>query len=118
MFHTESGFAVPQLAGATEEFYANIKKDLGIDEDTFQRKSHIYVFLNEAAWKEFAGHNHLDVWTGGICNGRELFLQSRAHYSFQGTTLTHELTHLTLYRFVGGDCAQQHYRSGGNTVQQ
>jgi hypothetical protein len=103
IFHSETGFAAAQLASASEEFYREIKEDLGITEDAYQRKSHLYVFLNETAWREFAAHNRLDPWTGGCCNGRELFFRSRPHFSFQGTTLPHEMTHLALYRFIGGD---------------
>ena len=103
IFHTEAGFSTPQLANAAELFYASIKKDLGITEDNFERKSHIYVFLSEPAWRTFATKVNLEGWTGGFCTGRELFFQTRANYKFQGTTLPHEMTHLALYRFVGGD---------------
>ena len=103
VFHTEAGFAIPQLAGAAEWSYAGIKKDLEITQDLFERKCHIYVFLNEQAWHNFVGSSKLEPWTGGWCTGRELFFWSRPNFKFQGTTLPHELTHLVLYRFVGGD---------------
>jgi peptidase MA superfamily protein len=103
IFHTEAGFSTPQLANSAEMFYASIKKDLGITEDTFERKSHIYVFLSEPAWRDFTSKVSVEQWTGGFCTGRELFFQTRANYKFQGTTLPHEMTHLALYRFVGGD---------------
>jgi hypothetical protein len=103
IFHTETGFSIPQLANAAEGFYRSIKIDLGITQDSFQRKSHVYVFLGDDVWKSFASNVHLDAWTGGFCNGRELFLHTRPNFRFQGTTLPHELTHLALYRFVGGD---------------
>ena len=103
IFHTETGFLVTQLVSAAEWSYAGIKKDLGITQDSFERKCHLYVFLNEQAWREFVGTGKMDAWTGGWCTGRELFFQSRPHFRFQGTTLPHELTHLVLYRFVGGD---------------
>ena len=103
IFHAEAGFSIPQLAGATEGYYESIKRDLDIRQDTYQRKSHIYVFESEEAWREFARTTKLDAWTGGVCTGRELFFQARTHFKFQGNTLPHELTHLTLYRFVGGD---------------
>ncbi len=103
IFHTEAGFSTPQLANAAEQYYAAIKSDLGITEDSFERKSHIYVFLNEPAWRQFATSVNVEGWTGGFCTGRELFFQTRAHFRFQGTTLAHEMTHLALYRFVGGD---------------
>ena len=103
IFHTESGFAIEQLAGAAEWSYAEIKKDLEITQDLFERKCHIYVFLNERAWRDFVSTGKLEPWTGGWCTGRELFFCSRPHFKFQGTTLPHEMTHLVLYRFVGGD---------------
>ncbi len=103
IFHSEAGFTVPQLASFAERAYAGIKKDLGITEDSFERKCHIYVFLNEQAWRDFAKHGRLDAWTGGVCTGRELFFKSRPHFKFQGTTLPHELSHLVFYRFIGGD---------------
>jgi hypothetical protein len=103
IFHTETGFLVPQLANAAEGFYQSIKTDLGVTEDAFQRKSHVYVFLNDEAWRTFASQVHLEEWTGGFCNGRELFLRTRAAFKFQGTTLPHEMTHLVIHRFMAGD---------------
>jgi hypothetical protein len=103
IFHTESGFAVTQLVSVAEWSYAAIKKDLQITQDTFERKCHIYVFLNEPVWREFVSSGKLEPWTGGWCTGRELFFASRPNFRFQGTTLPHEMTHLVLHRFVGGD---------------
>ena len=103
IFHTAAGFAVPQLAGAAEWSYAGIKSDLGITQDLFERKCHIYVFLDEQVWRGFVGDRKLEPWTGGWCTGRELFFWSRPSFKFQGTTLPHEMTHLVVYRFVGGD---------------
>jgi len=103
IFHTESGFAVTQLVNVAEWSYDRIKKDLQITQDSFERKCHIYVFLNEPVWHEFVSNGKLEPWTGGWCTGRELFFASRPHFKFQGTTLPHEMTHLVLHRFVGGD---------------
>jgi hypothetical protein len=103
IFHTEAGFAVTQLVSVAEWSYAAIKKDLQISQDSFERKCHIYVFLNEGIWKEFVGNGKMEPWTGGWCTGRELFFWSRPHFKFQGATLPHEMTHLVLHRFVGGD---------------
>ena len=103
IFHTEAGFSVPQLAGSAEWSYAGIKNDLGITEDVFERKCHVYVFLNAETWRSFVSSGKLEPWTGGWCTGRELFFHSRPNFKFQGTTLPHEMTHLVLYRFVGGD---------------
>jgi hypothetical protein len=103
IFHTETGFFVTQLVSSAEWSYAGIKKDLEITQDSFERKCHIYVFLNQQAWRKFAGDGKMDAWTGGWCTGRELFFWSRPSFKFQGETLPHELTHLVLHRFVGGD---------------
>jgi len=103
VFHTETGFLPLQLAVVAEWSYAEIKKDLEISQDLFERKGHIYVFLNEQVWREFVGTGKLEPWTGGWCTGRELFFQSRPHFRFQGTTLPHEMTHLVLHRFLKGD---------------
>lgn len=103
IFHTEAGFAVTQLVSVAEWSYAAIKKDLQITQDSFERKCHIYVFLNEGVWREFVGNGKMEPWTGGWCTGRELFFASRPHFKFQGTTLPHEMTHLVMHRFVGGD---------------
>ena len=103
IFHTETGFAVTQLVGVAEWSYAEIKKELGITQDSFERKCHVYVFLNQPAWQHFVGEGKMEPWTGGWCTGRELFFWSRPNFKFQGTTLPHEMTHLVLHRFVGGD---------------
>jgi hypothetical protein len=103
IFHTETGFLVTQLVSAAEWSYAGIKKDLGITQDSFERKCHLYVFLDPQAWQKFARDGKMDAWTGGWCTGRELFFWSRPHFKFQGQTLPHELTHLVLHRFAGGD---------------
>lgn len=103
IFHTETGYSVAQLASAAEMAYGAIKKDLGITQDSFERKCHIYVFLNPAVWQEFVRGCRLDARTGGWCTGRELFMVSRPHFKFQGSTLPHEITHLVVHRFVGGD---------------
>lgn len=103
IFHTETGFAVTQLVGVAEWSYAAIKKEFGIAQDSFERKCHLYVFLNEPAWRSFASDGKMEAWTGGWCTGRELFFWSRPHFKFQGTTLPHEMTHLVLHRFIGGD---------------
>ena len=103
IFHTEAGFAVTQLVSVAEWSYSAIKKDLQISQDSFERKCHVYVFLNEGVWKEFVGNGKMEPWTGGWCTGRELFFWSRPHFKFQGATLPHEMTHLVLHRFVGGD---------------
>jgi hypothetical protein len=103
IFHTETGFLPLQLAVVAEWSYAEIKKDLDISRDLFERKGHIYVFLNEQVWRAFVGNGKLEPWTGGWCTGRELFFQSRPHFRFQGTTLPHEMTHLVMHRFLKGD---------------
>jgi hypothetical protein len=103
VFHFEKGFSPNQLAYAAERFYAGCKEHLNITDDRFERKCHIYVFLSENAWKEFAQNVRVDAWTGGFCTGRELFLPSSVHFKLQGTALPHEMAHLVLYRFIGGD---------------
>jgi len=103
IFHTETGFSVPQLSAWAEWSYGHIKQDIGVTQDSFERKCHIYVFLNPEVWREFVGIGKMEEWTGGWCTGRELFFASRPHFKFQGPTLPHEMTHLVLHRFVAGD---------------
>ena len=103
IFHTETGFSVPQLSAWAEWSYALIKQDIGVTADSYERKCHIYVFLNQQAWHDFVGVGKMEEWTGGWCTGRELFFASRPHFKFQGPTLPHEMTHLVLHRFIAGD---------------
>jgi hypothetical protein len=103
IFHTETGFSVPQLSAWAEWCYAQIKQDISVAEDSYERKCHIYVFLNQQAWHDFVGIGKMEEWTGGWCTGRELFFASRPHFKFQGPTLPHEMTHLVLHRFIAGD---------------
>src|SRR5271155_4340 len=65
IFHTETGFSVPQLSAWAEWSYAQIKQDIGVTEDSYERKCHIYVFLNQQAWHDFVGIGKMEEWTGG-----------------------------------------------------
>jgi hypothetical protein len=102
IYHFEPGFLGPQFAVAAELFYRLAKQDLGITEDSFERKARIYVFLNEQTWTGFVGAARLDRWTGSLQAGNELFVCSRANQKLDlSPALPHEITHLVVRRFVG-----------------
>jgi len=102
VYHFEKGFLCPQFAAAAELFYGRIKDDLGIKEDSYERKAHIFVFLGAKSWHEFSVKNKLEKWTGSLHTRGELYVQAPANQRLDRSVyVPHELTHLIVQRFVG-----------------
>jgi hypothetical protein len=102
IFHFEKGFLCPQFASAAELFYGRIKQDLGITEDSYERKAHIFVFLGTNSWRQFSAKIHLEKWTGSFQSGNELYVQAPANQRLdRAPYLPHEITHLVVHRFLG-----------------
>jgi len=102
IYHFEKGFLCAQFAMTAEMFYRGIKADLGVGEDSYERKAQIYVFLGTNSWSEFAASAKLEKWTGAFQSGNELFVSGRANQNLErSSSFPHEITHLIVKRFVG-----------------
>lgn len=86
-----------------EVYYRWIKDFLGVRSDRWRKKSHIFVFSQEDAWKRFlekAAPELLEA--GGFTDGWELFLYRAPYWLSPRKILAHEMTHLILFRFLEG----------------
>ena len=84
-----------------EFYYRVIASELGRDTAQWERKCHLFLFDDEADWKQFQKYGGLDPWTGGIHGEGALFLRRNPGWQAENATLPHEITHLVLYRFFG-----------------
>ncbi len=91
------------VATEAEFYYRVFAEELGKDSKRWERKSHIFIFDRDEDWLAFQKKARLDPWTGGIHAQGELFLPRRRESRFKGHALGHEIAHLVLYRFYGGD---------------
>lgn len=83
-----------------------VAKSLGAKKEQYQSKSHVYVFEDEAEWKEFLPGTGMAEWTSSYAHGDELFLNVRrteATARFDSGTLAHETTHAVVARLYPGD---------------
>jgi hypothetical protein len=101
ILHFFRNFVAAQAAVELEYYYNAIATELHQDTSTWERKSHVYIFDNEADWHVFQKSAQLDPWTGGIHSDGNLFIVRDPAYKFEGRTLGHETAHLVLYRFFG-----------------
>jgi len=84
-----------------EFYYRVIANELGKDTAQWERKCHLFLFDDEADWKQFQKNGGLDPWTGGIHSEGALFIHRKAAAQAENATLPHEITHLVLFRFFG-----------------
>jgi hypothetical protein len=92
-----------RAAGEAETFYGAVKRDLKVEDDRWEKKAHLFLFEAEASWKAFVDKFGVDRWSGGLCNGAEIFALSPPRGSpFTGIVLPHEIAHLAVNRFVRG----------------
>lgn len=79
---------------------------LGAGKDRYSRKSHIYIFEDEAEWTEFKKVSGILPWSASVAKGDELFLNVRdkggSGGSFDSQTLAHEATHAVVARIFPG----------------
>ncbi len=82
-----------------------VANSLGATKEQYQSKSHVYVFEDEAEWKEFLPQTGMAEWTASFAYGDELFLNVRRTESssrFDSGTLAHETTHAVVARLYPG----------------
>ncbi len=85
----------------SEHDYEWIKNFFGIKNDQTKEKSHIFVFSDEALWKQFlAKTRQFSFEAGGFTNGQELFMYRPSYWLSPQQVLAHEMSHLILFRFL------------------
>lgn len=78
---------------------------LGATKDRYTRKSHVYVFEDDAEWKSFIAQTRAPSWSASFAKGDELFLNVRRSNEtgrFNSSTLAHETTHAVVARLYRG----------------
>jgi hypothetical protein len=101
VYHFFQSFVAGPVMVEAEFFYSIVAKELNRDTAQWERKCHVFIFDKQEDWNAFKLNGQLDPWTGGLCNGAELFLVRDAQRKWKGDTLGHEVTHLVVFRFVG-----------------
>ena len=89
------------VASEAEFYYRVIAQEMEKDTRQWERKCHIFIFEDEADWRQFQTVGGLEPWTGGIHAQGELFLPRYPQQRFKGNALAHEVTHLVVFRFFG-----------------
>ena len=91
-----------RLVREAEFYYFKIKQDLKLGEDVVPYKSHIFLFQDEALWRQFQANASVGG-LAGVTIGHEFFCfyPKRKEADFSGT-VAHEMTHLVFNRFFRG----------------
>ncbi|MBI5396853.1 MAG: hypothetical protein HZA91_16280 [Verrucomicrobia bacterium] len=90
-----------KVARQAEFYYQQIKSDLQVTEDRYDRKNHIFIFEKAEEWKDFRAQTDAEEWAASFACRSEVFFQSRERDGdFAANTLAHEITHTIFYRFV------------------
>ncbi|MBI5397045.1 MAG: hypothetical protein HZA91_17240 [Verrucomicrobia bacterium] len=100
VFHYHELENAQKVGQMAEAYYQQIKSDLGVTQDRFIRKNHVFIFDDEAAWKQFGTAINLDGWASGLASRTELFLFSPKAGRVSVGSLGHEIAHCIFYRFV------------------
>jgi len=101
IYHYFDPVTAKQVAVEAEYFFRVIAKDLGREGEAVGKKAQIFM-LPDREWEEFKRGASLDPWTGGMHAGNELFI-TREGERPQGPTLGHEVAHLVVERYFGGN---------------
>lgn len=78
-----------------------VAKTLGATPSQYRRKSHVFVFQDEAEWKSFLASTTAPKWSGSYAWQGELFLNVRdttGDEPFDSKVLAHETTHVVVTR--------------------
>jgi len=101
VFHYFSSHIANQAAVEAEFYYRFVSREMDKENESWERKGHIFIFERPSDWRAFQQSAQLDPWTGGIHRNNELFLLRRADHKWKGHLLGHEVTHLVINRFFG-----------------
>ncbi len=86
----------------SETYYDWIKNLLGITEDAWKKKNHIFIFTDQKVWDEFKARAGASSAVRAYTNGWELFLFRDEFWLSPKQSLAHELTHVIIFRFLEG----------------
>jgi len=101
VIHFHKRIDAQKVARQAEFYYEQVKKDLQVEKDRFDRKSHIFLFEKEEEWHQFVADAKFMEWAAGVSSRSELyFLSRKGSGDFAAGTLAHEMTHCIFYRFV------------------
>ena len=80
-----------------------VAKELGASKAQYARKSHVYIFKDEAEWQKFLSATTQPAWAHSFAMGDSLFLDVREDGGgFDSANLAHETTHAVVARLYGG----------------
>ena len=80
-----------------------MKDFLGIAQDVWPSKCHIYIFGDKTIWDEFYKKPGERLpGAEAYTNGPELFIYCDLFFLAPQKTLAHEITHIVLHRFIKG----------------
>lgn len=85
-----------------EVYYGWVKDQFGIQEDVFPKKCHIFLFGDEPTWLEVKKAGGVGIEGDAYTTGGELYMYRSAFWLSPQKALAHEITHIVLYRFLGG----------------
>lgn len=103
IYHFANRWMAERAAGEAETFYVAVKRDLKVEEDRWEEKVHLFLFEAGEFWNAFVEKFGVDRWSGGLCNGTEIFTLAPPRAApFTGIVLPHEIAHLAVNRFVRG----------------
>jgi hypothetical protein len=80
---------------------------LGATQDKYAKKSHVFIFEDEAEWQEFVGNQIGLSWAKSFAHGDDLYMnvrggQNQGTGSFDSVTMAHETTHAVVSRVFPG----------------
>lgn len=88
-----------QVAVEAEFYFRFITEELGVKVGPGDGRYHIFIFENAGGWVAFSQGAKLEIWTGAVLIGRELFVPRFPEYRFKGHALAHELVHLVVNQY-------------------
>jgi hypothetical protein len=88
-----------RLMKEAEFYYWKIKHDLSLTNEIITHKSHIYIFENEATWRQFQANVQI-LGIGGVTIRNEFFCYYPKKQDKEfSAVVAHEMTHLVFNRF-------------------
>lgn len=85
-----------------ETYYDWIKKLFGIENDTWTKKSHVFIFENKDIWQNYVKKEAPVLEGTAFTTGWELFMYRDPYWLSPMRTIAHELTHVIAFRFLDG----------------